>query len=61
MLFIPKIDHYLKILTDDEPKDLVARNFGEYFKYTKKNNNCILNFLHTCSKLTIAIIQQGVK
>ena len=34
MLYIPKIDDYLKILTDDEAKDLVVINFGEYFKST---------------------------
>ena len=36
MLYIPKIDNYLKILTDDEVKDLVVKNFGEYFKSTKE-------------------------
>ena len=32
MLFLPKIDDYLKILTDQEVKDFVAINFSEYFK-----------------------------
>ena len=32
MLYIPKIDDYLKILTDEEVKDFVAINFSEYFK-----------------------------
>ena len=36
MLYIPKIDDYLKILTDDEVKDFVAKNFREYCKYTRK-------------------------
>ena len=42
MLYIPKIDHFLKILAD-EVKDFVAINFREYFKsareklYTKLN------------------------
>ena len=32
MLYIPKIDDYLTILTDEEVKGFVAINFGEYFK-----------------------------
>ena len=45
MLYIPKIDEYLKTLTDEEVKDLVAINFSEYFKSTKEKlySNCILN------------------
>ena len=35
MLCILKIVDYLKILTDDEVKDLVAMNFSEYFESTK--------------------------
>ena len=35
MLYNPEIDHYIKILTDDEVKDFVVINFGEYFKSTK--------------------------
>ena len=35
MLYILKIVDYLKILTDDEVKDLVAMNFSEYFESTK--------------------------
>ena len=34
MLYIPKIDNYLKILTDDEVKDFVAINFSECLKST---------------------------
>ena len=41
MLHIPKIDDYLKILTDDEVKDFVVINFDEYFKSAKEN--CVLN------------------
>ena len=37
MLYIPKIDDYLKILTDDEVKDFVVINFGEYFKSMKED------------------------
>ena len=29
MMYIPKIDDYLEILTDEELKDFVAINFGE--------------------------------
>ena len=32
MLYIPKIDDYLKILTDKGVKDFVATNFSECFK-----------------------------
>ena len=36
MLYIPKIDGCLKILTDEEVKDFVAINFSKYFKSTRK-------------------------
>ena len=36
MLYIPKIDDYLKTLTDEEVKDFVAINFSEYFKSTRE-------------------------
>ena len=36
MLHIPKIGDHLKMLTDDEVKDFVVINFGEYFKSIKK-------------------------
>ena len=36
MLYISKIDDYLKIWTDDEVKDFAIKNFGEYFKCTKE-------------------------
>ena len=32
MLYIPKIDDYLEILTNEERKDFVAINFSQYFK-----------------------------
>ena len=32
MLYIPKIDNYLKTLTDEEVKDFTATHFREYFK-----------------------------
>ena len=36
MLYIPKTDDYLKNLTDEEVKDLLAINFTEYFKSTRE-------------------------
>ena len=39
MLYILKIDDYLKILTDEEVKDFVAMNFSEYFKSKRKQQN----------------------
>ena len=43
MLCIPKIDDYLKILTDDQVKHFVVINSGEYFKYTKEKVYSKLN------------------
>ena len=39
MLNIPKIDDYLKILTDEEVKDFAAINFRKYFKSTREISN----------------------
>ena len=39
MLYIPKIDDYLNILTDEEVKDFVAINFSEYFKSLREEKN----------------------
>ena len=36
MLFIPKINNYLKMLTAAKVKDFVAINFSEYFKSTRE-------------------------
>ena len=36
MFYILRICDYLKILTDDEVKDFVVINFGEYFKSMKE-------------------------
>ena len=36
MLYVPKTVDYLKILTDDEVKDFLVINFGEYFKSTNR-------------------------
>ena len=36
MLYLKRIDDYLKILTDKEVKDFVVINVTEYFKFAKK-------------------------
>ena len=36
MLYIPNIDDYLKILTDEEMNNFVPINFSEYFKSTRE-------------------------
>ena len=41
MLYIPKIDDYLKLLTDEEVKDFVATNFSEYFKSIREEQDLI--------------------
>ena len=39
MLYIPKINDYLKILTDEEVMDFLAINFNEYFKSIREEQN----------------------
>ena len=39
MLYIPKIDDYLKILTDEEVKDCAAISFSECFKSMREEQN----------------------
>ena len=39
MLYILKIDDYLKILTDEEVKDFIAIHFSGYFKSIKEEQN----------------------
>ena len=39
MLYIPKLDDYLKIFTDEEVKDFVAIDFREYFIPIKEEQN----------------------
>ena len=39
MLYIPKIDDYLKILTDAEVKVFVVINSSEYFKYIREEQS----------------------
>ena len=38
-MYIPKIDDYLKILTDEEVKEYVVINFSEYFKSIREEQN----------------------
>ena len=47
MLYIPKIDDYLKILSDEEAKDFVAINFSQYFK-SIRNNKILEKLLNCC-------------
>ena len=39
MLHIPKIDGYIKILTDEKVEAFVAINFSEYSKSIRKKQN----------------------
>ena len=39
MLYIPKIDDYLEILTDEEKKDFVTITFNEYHKSMRDVQN----------------------
>ena len=39
MLYIPKIDDYLKILSDEEVEDFVAINFSKCFKSIREEQN----------------------
>ena len=39
MLYIPKIDDYLEILTDKKVQHFVATNFREYFKSIREEQN----------------------
>ena len=39
MLYIPKFDDYLKLLTDDEVKNFVAISFSEYFQCKREEQN----------------------
>ena len=39
MLYIPKIDEYLKILIDEKVKNFVAINLSAYFKSIREEQN----------------------
>ena len=51
MLYIPKIDGYLKILTHEKVKDFVDIKFSEYFfsksKISEKLLNLFISFNNT--------------
>ena len=57
MFYIPKIDDYLKILTDAEVEDFVAIDFSKYFKSIKEEENprnvakSLYIFLTTCDEI----------
>ena len=38
-MYIPRIDDYLRTLTDEEVKDFMAINFKEYFKSIREEQN----------------------
>ena len=52
MLHIPKIDDYWKFVTDDEVKDSIATNFGDYIKSTKQKLHSKLSKGKTLRKVT---------
>ena len=43
MLYIPKIDKYLKILMDEEAKNFVTIDISEYLKSTNEKLHSKLN------------------
>ena len=64
MLYIPKINGYLEILTNEEVKDFVAINFSEYFKSIEEEklletllNRFIifLQYLMNCNQILLII------
>ena len=52
MLYISKIEDYLKILTDEEENDFLAINFSEYFKSAKEKLYSKLNKEQNLRKVT---------
>ena len=64
MLYIPKINDYLEILTNEEVKDFVAINFSEFFKSIEEEklletllNGFIifLQYLMNCNQILLII------
>ena len=39
MLYIPKVDNYLKVLTDEDMQDFEAKNVSEYFQSIREKQN----------------------
>ena len=52
MLYISKIDDLLKILTDEEVKELVVINFSQYPKSIREEQNLNLKSCHITSHLS---------
>ena len=64
MLYIPKINDYLEILTNEEVKDFVAINFSEFFKSIEEEKllEALLNrfiiflqYLMNCNQILLII------
>ena len=55
MLYIPEIDNYLKLLTDEEVEDFVAINFSEYFKSKRKKIYSKLSEEQNLRKVVISL------
>ena len=49
-MYVPKIGDYLKIMTDDEVKDFVVINFGEYFRKVAESLYIFLTTLDEVEK-----------
>ena len=56
MLYIPKIDEYLEIMTDDEVKGFVATNVSE--SPDKVQSNSFDNFIHHYKDKTLNLFDQ---
>ena len=39
MLYVPKIDGYWKIVTDEEVKNFIVINFNEYFRSIREGRS----------------------
>ena len=39
MFYVPKIDGYWKIVTDEEVKNFIVINFNEYFRSIREERN----------------------
>ena len=61
MLYIQKIDNYLKSLTDEEVKDFAATNFSEYFKSIRVEENLrkIANSLYIFLTTPVGVEKYG--
>ena len=62
MLYIPKVDGYLKILIDEEVKYFEIINFSEYFKFIREKQNLrkvaklLYIFLTTFDEVILVIV-----